>query len=370
MAASRPQWLALTLLLAASCCLLPGPVQGRSAFGGAKTVVDILTNNGLTTLLKAIEVAGLTDALNDVEAEGTLFAPTDKAFSDFLSSANITAAELLNDTDSLIGVLQFHLLPKAIRSNAFKPGKVFTTVLDAEGAHNITARARTKIAGELAGNHADIVKKDLFTSTGKAVVNIIDTVLLPVVADKDMKGSGPETKIAPLDTNTTSNANATDGGFGSYNNAGPDCKVCINIFKPINGGLMPFTTAAYLNLYGGRPGITQGRAARFFDSLLLNGLPFYQPTTFTEPNVFGGSDTTITVCIDASVIHSQIIMSRFNEKEYANQAWRYFGANGWACGPRINPEERIESTTGSYKPWQYTADECGLKYATWWYRQC
>jgi uncharacterized surface protein with fasciclin (FAS1) repeats len=43
--------------------------------------------------------------------EATLFAPTDAALAELLASLNLTAAQLLSDTELVANVLAYHIIP-------------------------------------------------------------------------------------------------------------------------------------------------------------------------------------------------------------------------------------------------------------------
>ena len=75
------------------------------------TIVDVAVANGsFTTLVAAVEAAGLVETLSG-EGPFTVFAPTDDAFDAALGALDLTADELLADADLLTSVLTYHAVP-------------------------------------------------------------------------------------------------------------------------------------------------------------------------------------------------------------------------------------------------------------------
>ena len=133
-------------------------------------MMDILrANSGWSTLVAAIEAAGLEDALAG-STKLTLFGPTNEAFEAALGALGITAAQLLADTETLTAVLLYHVAA----------GELL--------AANVVAADRIKM---LDGNYADVMLKDggayienaQITRTdirvSNGVIHVIDAVILP-----------------------------------------------------------------------------------------------------------------------------------------------------------------------------------------------
>jgi transforming growth factor-beta-induced protein len=118
------------------------------------------------TLVKAIQAAGLTDALQG-EGPLTVFAPTDEAFAK-IPEAKLSA--LLADKKALAAVLTYHVVP----------GKVMARdVVKLDSAKTLQGQA-VKIqaqGGKVRVNNANVVKADIACSNG--VIHVIDAVLLP-----------------------------------------------------------------------------------------------------------------------------------------------------------------------------------------------
>ena len=136
------------------------------ANGHAMDIVDTAVANGsFTTLVAAVQAAGLVDTLKG-EGPFTVFAPTDAAFAALPAG---TVEGLLADIPTLTGILTYHVLPGAVMSSALSEGLTAATV---NGA-NVTFT----LANGPQINGANIVMTDIQTSNG--VIHVIDAVILP-----------------------------------------------------------------------------------------------------------------------------------------------------------------------------------------------
>jgi uncharacterized surface protein with fasciclin (FAS1) repeats len=134
------------------------------------TIVDAAVDNGnFTTLVAALEAADLVSTLDNPDATFTVFAPTDAAFA-LLGQDTIDG--LLQDTDTLSGILTYHVLSGAVDS---------TTAVGLAGMTADTVNG-AKIGLSLDGsdllvNTATVVQTDLVTDNG--IIHVIDAVLMP-----------------------------------------------------------------------------------------------------------------------------------------------------------------------------------------------
>ena len=136
---------------------------------GPGTIVDVATEAGdFTTLLAAVQAAGLVDTLNG-PGPLTVFAPTDEAFAAALSDLGLTADELLADTDTLTSILTYHVVEGAVLSTDLTDGMMAPTVNGAE--------LTVSLADGVMINDANVVTADIEASNG--VIHVIDKVLLP-----------------------------------------------------------------------------------------------------------------------------------------------------------------------------------------------
>lgn len=132
-----------------------------------ETVVDIAVDGGFTTLVTAVQAAGLVDTLSG-DGPFTVFAPTDEAFAALPEG---TLDGLLADTEALSAVLTYHVVP----------GKVLAA--DVVGLTSATTVQGEDIAIEVVGDgvvlngSANVTATDVEASNG--VVHVIDQVILP-----------------------------------------------------------------------------------------------------------------------------------------------------------------------------------------------
>jgi len=131
-----------------------------------KDIVDTAVSAGnFTTLVKAVQAAGLVDTLKG-PGPFTVFAPTDEAFAKLPAG---TVEGLLANPDKLKAVLTYHVVAGKVMSADVKPGKVKTV----EGSQ---ATIRTS-GGNVMIDGAKVVKADIECSNG--VIHVIDSVILP-----------------------------------------------------------------------------------------------------------------------------------------------------------------------------------------------
>jgi transforming growth factor-beta-induced protein len=144
------------------------------------TVVEAANSAGLTTLLAALEAAGLDDDVANAEAI-TVFAPTNAAFTALL------AAQEVEDLDGLIAklgaeavadVLQFHVVPAVAFSHDLTDGDIFPTLQGENLTVNITENGGVTVT-DVDGNTFNVTTADVAIENG--VVHVIDGVLLPTL---------------------------------------------------------------------------------------------------------------------------------------------------------------------------------------------
>ena len=151
------------------------------------TIVDVAKANGnLTTLIAALEATGLDETLSDTNSTYTVFAPTDAAFA-LLGDDAITS--LLNDTDTLINILTYHVINGEVSSVA------------AEAAVGITVEMVNgdSIGISLDGDNllvkaATVTTMDIETDNG--IIHVIDAVLVPPAAKGTPMDNIVETAVA------------------------------------------------------------------------------------------------------------------------------------------------------------------------------
>ena len=134
-------------------------------------VVVASARDDLTTLVAAIEAAGLTDTLAG-EGPFTIFAPNDEAFEDYLGEMGMTAEDALADTTFLSTLLQGHVV-EAADDSEMVAGMVDNPFVSLAG----TELPVTVDGDMITIGGANIVEADVFATNG--VIHVIDTVLDP-----------------------------------------------------------------------------------------------------------------------------------------------------------------------------------------------
>ena len=145
-------------------------------------IVDTAVANGnFTTLVAAVQAAGLVDTLKS-EGPFTVFAPTDDAFAALPEG---TVEALLNDIPTLTDILLYHVVP----------GKVMAAdVVNLSSADTALGKpVAIKVEdGNVFINDAQVIIADVETSNG--VIHVIDAVLLPPAeAPATLPATGAET---------------------------------------------------------------------------------------------------------------------------------------------------------------------------------
>jgi uncharacterized surface protein with fasciclin (FAS1) repeats len=155
---------------ATMAALLPFPLFSSDADRtSSKDIVSLADSSAqLTTLVAALEAAGLTDALKGA-GPMTLFAPTDAAFAKL--PAGILDAMLKPDgNEKLLALLKYHVVPGNVKAAAVMTMSSVTTL-------NGQALTLTLSGNKVKINDATIIKADAGASNG--TVHVIDAVLLP-----------------------------------------------------------------------------------------------------------------------------------------------------------------------------------------------
>jgi transforming growth factor-beta-induced protein len=146
------------------------PVISHAQFGSFWTppnVVDRLKQDGrFTTLLTAVELAGLTDTLKS-GGPFTVFAPTDDAFA-ALPAGTLDA--LVQDIPTLKNILLYHVLGR--RDSSFELlVKSTAKTLQGNPVLVVSEHGRVKV------NQATVTRANVWASNG--LIHVINSVLLP-----------------------------------------------------------------------------------------------------------------------------------------------------------------------------------------------
>ncbi len=155
------------------------------------TITQVAERNAdLSTLVKLLVLANLTDTLNMTSANYTVLAPSNQAFEKL---SNTSLAALRENKTELKTTLLYHVLPKKMLANNFTGNGTITTVNGLSLPYTVNG---TKVTFG-SGNHtATVTKADINATNG--AIHVIDGVLQP-----------PAGVSA-----TTARASASAGAFG------------------------------------------------------------------------------------------------------------------------------------------------------------
>jgi basic membrane protein A and related proteins len=129
-----------------------------------------VSDDQFSTLVDAVEAAGLAEALK--EGEYTIFAPNNEAFEAALAALDMDAAALLEDTDLLTPILQYHVVEGIYMAADLADGDTLTTLQGADITVSVDDDGNVVLNDEV-----NVIAADVEASNG--VIHAIDAVLLP-----------------------------------------------------------------------------------------------------------------------------------------------------------------------------------------------
>lgn len=154
------------------------------------TLVEAAESAGLTTLLAAVETAGLGDDLLNADAI-TVFAPTNQAFQDVLDSVGVTTLDQLvariGGVGNLGQVLGFHVVPEVRFANDLPEGPLTVNTLTSGQQLTITRSGSDVTVRDAVGNTYQVTAADVAIDNG--VVHVINGVLLPELTLPSVTGA-------------------------------------------------------------------------------------------------------------------------------------------------------------------------------------
>ncbi len=142
------------------------PMDEASAEAG--NIVEVASGSeSFSTLVTAVEAAGLGDTLADSSSSYTVFAPTNEAFSQLPEGALEYLLQPENK-EVLQQVLSYHVLPEAIPSSDISGGEI----------ESLDGGLVTEVSDEeIIVNNASVTTPDIQASNG--IIHGINRVLLP-----------------------------------------------------------------------------------------------------------------------------------------------------------------------------------------------
>ncbi|SFE61496.1 fasciclin domain-containing protein [Roseivivax sediminis] len=173
--------LAGTALTAGAAFAQDNPQVGGADMFADRTIVENAVNSPIhTTLVAAVQQAGLVDTLNG-EGPFTVFAPTDDAFG-MLSEESLNALMMDENRDQLAQILTCHVVATEAMS-----GAIAGMIADDGGMHPVPTVGGCTLQAEMSGDtitltdengrEATVTIADVDQSNG--VIHVIDRVLLP-----------------------------------------------------------------------------------------------------------------------------------------------------------------------------------------------
>jgi len=172
-----------TILVAASVAVL-------AACGGSDdpappgNLAQVATGAGFNSLVAAADKAGLVPALSDPNANLTVFAPTDAAFTALATSLGFASASAMVtalDGPTLAKILTYHVLPARKDAAALiAGGPTQATLYNFPGTTPTTLALNTTSGVKVtdaALNQATVTSANVAASNG--VIHVIDKVLVP-----------------------------------------------------------------------------------------------------------------------------------------------------------------------------------------------
>nr|WP_141685358.1 fasciclin domain-containing protein [Pseudoalteromonas luteoviolacea] len=201
--------------------ITPTPDQPEnSVYDAAKAA------GSFTTLVAALEATGLDATLDNTNNKFTVFAPTDAAF-ELLGTDTING--LLADTDTLSGILTYHVLNSEVNAE---------TALSLAGQTADTVNG-AKVALSLSGdnlliNTATVTQTDITTDNG--IIHVIDAVLMPPAQSTSTQNIA-EVATAAGSFTTLLKAVETAGLSSALTGAGP-----LTVFAPTDAAFAALGT--------------------------------------------------------------------------------------------------------------------------------
>ncbi|WP_352432329.1 fasciclin domain-containing protein [Pyrinomonas sp.] len=140
----------------------------------AGDIVETATKAGkFSTLVKALEVAGLTETLKG-PGPFTVFAPTDEAFAK-LPAGTLETLLKPENKEQLRAILLYHVVPGRVTSDDV------AKATEAKTAQGEPLRIKAS-EGTVKVDDATVTQVDITASNG--IIHVIDSVLLPKGASK------------------------------------------------------------------------------------------------------------------------------------------------------------------------------------------
>ena len=130
----------------------------------------------LSILVELVVAAGLVDALANPDANLTVFAPTNAAFTALLAETGLTLDQI-KASPALAQVLLYHVLGQTVFSAALKSGLTWGIETLQGETVDICNKCDKIVVRDQLHRKSKVVQKDVLATNG--VVHVVDRVLLP-----------------------------------------------------------------------------------------------------------------------------------------------------------------------------------------------
>jgi len=159
--------------------------------------------------VEAVQAAGLVDVVAGADKVITVFAPTDEAFGAALTSLETTKEDLFANTDLLKQILTLHVVPGvAAKSTDLSNDQSIATANEGQSLTiNLVPEIEEITVTSPGGTVARVQLKDVMAC--KAVVHVIDKVLIPKLASGNAEDSASDRSAPPSETETCKTPLAT-----------------------------------------------------------------------------------------------------------------------------------------------------------------
>lgn len=201
-------------------------------------------DNDLSILQRALEEAGLDQALESAEAL-TLFAPTNEAFINYINENNITLKDLLA-SEQLSDILLYHVLAGQVASN-----DVGAVINSGDNVIEMLSEssAAVSLSDDLYINDAQVQEADIFATNG--VVHKIDKLLIPPVDKGEPTQSIVDIALANDDFSMLVTALQAADLVGALQGEGP-----FTVFAPTNDAFAKIPEETLNALLADTPALT------------------------------------------------------------------------------------------------------------------
>lgn len=179
-----------------------------------KNIVELAQGNSdLSSLVAAVQRAGLVEALSDESKQYTVFAPTNAAFAAFLTANGYANLDAVPEA-ALKNLLLNHVLGTEVKAAAVTTGYVKTLATFSTTTSNISMYLSTASGVKINGGPT-VINADVDANNG--VVHVVDAVIgIPVVPTFAVVNPNFSTLVAALTRNTTANYVGTLSGAGPF----------------------------------------------------------------------------------------------------------------------------------------------------------